>query len=350
MPGDSRDDPRGGTPDGDDVRRQGSPRRGARTVSAILPNGQIVWLQVAPDLAPAASLRQAANQAARAQRWRRAEAAANRYGIDQLARSIAGDVEQLGDANLARLERLRRHMLAGDQRVARRLAKAREEFRSRLARQMESERVAVERLARRDLWDKIVILTSFPLFAAYGQSGNPFGAHNLALVISLAIWLVGDDLRDALFGSEDPSPDLVRDMDAWSYVAPLANLLAGWWLMSEYQHERFITGASDKFETREPVVDGVKVHHEYVMTVNLAQFMPLSYFAEFAAFDKVCAVATPRLVTLSDGRHDRQCHGRKRERGGARRRPGHPAARSRRQPRGRARTIGDQRDRHRVDG
>jgi hypothetical protein len=299
VPGNSRDDSRGGIHDGDGDLRQEPPRRGARSVSAILPNGRVVWLRVAPDLASAASLRQAADTAEHAQRWRHAEAAANTRGMIRLARTIAGDVETVGDARVERLERLRRHMVAGDDRVARRLAKAREKFRSRLARQMEVERAAVDRLVRRDLWDKIVILTSLPLFAAYGQSGNPFGPNNLALVVSLAVWLVGDEIRDALFGSEKRSPYPVPDMDAWAYLAPLCNLLAGWWLMSEYQHERFITGATKTFAPREPEIDGLKVHHEYVSVVNLAPFMPLSYFAEFAAFDRVAAVATPRTVTLS---------------------------------------------------
>ena len=71
---------------------------------------------------------------------------------------------------------------------------------------------------------------------------GPFGANNLTLTLSLLIWLVGDEIVDALFGSEEASPYPLRDTDAWSYLAPIGNLLAGWWLLGDRQHERFITG------------------------------------------------------------------------------------------------------------
>lgn len=299
MPPDSRDDLRDPAP-GDDDGRWAPGRRGVRNVSAILPNGRIVWLRVAPNLAPAASLRAAASAANRAAQWRRAEAAANQYGIHRLARSLAGEAEKISDAHVERRAWLRREAVAGDDRIARRLTKAGAAFRSRLARQIEIERTAVERLAERDLWDKILIATSLPLFAAYGQAGNPFGANNLALVLSLAIWLVGDEIRDALFGSDERSPYPVRQMDAWSYLAPLGNLLTGWWLMSELQHERFITGVTKSFVPRAPVdLGGGKERHEYVSTVNLARYMPPGYFAEFATFDEVRAVVTPAVLTVS---------------------------------------------------
>ena len=201
-------------------------------------------------------MRPAAAAADQAAQSRRAEAAANTNGIHRLARLLARDAGQVSVANVDRLERLRREAVAGDARVARRLTKAREEYRSRLAKQIAIERAAVDRLAQRDLWDKIAIASSLPLFAAYGERGNPFGSKNVALLVSLAIWLVGDEVRDALFGSAERSPYPVRDMDTWSYLAPVLNLLAGWWLMSGYQHERFVTGLTAAFAPRPAVFIG----------------------------------------------------------------------------------------------
>lgn len=289
----------GGTaPGGDDDRRQESSRRGARHVSAILPNGKLVWLRVAPGLASATSLREAADRAEDAAQSRAIESAVHAFGIQRLASTLRRDVRTIAGHEVDRLARLRRASIAGDERIARRLAKARDELRARIAKQRVAEQQAVDRLARRDLWDKIVIASSLPLFAAYGEKGNPFGSKNLALTIALLVWLVGDEVRDLLFGSVNRSP-YGRDMDAWSYLAPLGNLLTGWWLMSEYQHERFITGATSAFDTLDPEPAVGKVRHQYVSTVNLSHQMSPTYFNEFAAFERVPAVATPRLVTWS---------------------------------------------------
>jgi hypothetical protein len=114
--------------------------------------------------------------------------------------------------------------------------------RRRVAEEILLGRETARRMRRRDLWDKILIATSLPLFAAYGQRGNPFGVNNLTLLISLLIWLVGDEIADTLFRSAEKSPYPLRDADIWSYIAPAGNLLAGWWLMDGQQHERFVVG------------------------------------------------------------------------------------------------------------
>src|SRR5262249_14323104 len=130
----------------------------------------------------------------------------------------------------------------GDQRIDRKLAKAAEGYLSHVERQLRIERETVRRLGRRSLWDQIVIVSAFLLFAAYGQPGQPFGANNVTLALSLLIWLVGDEIVDLLFGPEQASPYPLRDTDAWSYIAPAGSLLAGWWLLGDQQHERFVAG------------------------------------------------------------------------------------------------------------
>jgi len=113
------------------------------------------------------------------------------------------------------------------------------------------------------------------------------------------IWLVGDEIRDALFGSDERSPYPLREMDTWSYLAPLGNLLAGWWLMSELQHERFVSGLTKEFAPLPPVVDGGKERHQYVGKVNLAPYIAPGHFLDFIGFKDVRAVVTPRILQLS---------------------------------------------------
>ena len=81
------------------------------------------------------------------------------------------------------------------------MSKAREEFRAKLEKQLEVDRENVRRLKRRDLWDKILIASSLPLFAAYGQRASPFSVNNLTLTLSLLIFLAGDHVVEALFGA-----------------------------------------------------------------------------------------------------------------------------------------------------
>src|SRR5262249_56031979 len=135
-------------------------------------------------------------------------------------------------------------LLAGDIKLDKRLSKEAEALEARLAQQITINRETVDRLRRRDFWDKVLIATSLPLFAAYGDRRSPFGANNLTLVLSLLIWLVGDEVVESIFGTDEKSPYLLRDADAWSYIAPIGNVLAAWWLLSDQQHERFITAVT----------------------------------------------------------------------------------------------------------
>lgn len=283
-----------------DIRRA-APPRGTRTLNAILPNGRTVWLRVDPSLAPAGELRRVADLAQHNGRWRRAGTRANGEGIRRLAQQLVDDAGKLIESRLDRAERWRRRIVAHHQRADRRLAVAAAEYRARIASQIEIERETVRRMRRRDLWDKILIATSLPLFAAYGQRGRPFGANNLTLLISLLIWLVGDEVADTLFRSSEKSPYPLRDTDAWSYIAPVGNLLAGWWLMSGLQHERFVAGFTREFIRDGPPTKTAAgdVQYVYVSEVPLANVVAAEHFEDFQTFRGVPAVATIRTARLT---------------------------------------------------
>ena len=310
MSGDSWIDPDQRRPRGDVDR--GAPSRGVRTVAAILPSGRISWLRIEPPLASAVAVNQLAQVAEHATRWRRAAAEAQSDAVARLARTVAVDAERVSDGNLERARVLRRRIVAGDRKVARKLAKAAEEYRSRVERQLRIERETVRRLGRRDLWDQIVIATALPLFAAYGQPDRPFGVNNVTLALSLLIWLVGDEVVDALFGSEEASPYPVRDTDAWSYVAPVGNVLAGWWLLNDLQHERFVAGRvvipPDSFKWHATSAAASELVYRYTVRIGLSPFIGPTHFADFETFTDVPAVATISSIRRTSAGAAAQVH------------------------------------------
>ena len=284
----------------EDISR-GAPPRGARQLGAILPNGRTLWLRVPRALAPSASVSQLAETAERLGEWRREHTAIQSEAIDRLAKTVVADAERIQQARLASDAVLRRRMLASQIRLDERLSKARDEIRSKLDRQEKIDLENIRRLRRRQAWDNVLLASSLPLFAAYGDRDSPFGSNNLTLALTLLLFLVGDDVVEALIGSgrASKSPYAIADADAWSYIAPLANLLAGWWLLGGRQHERFVTG-----------VTTVKLHkatyhdpHVFRGSVRLADRIGEDDFPDFEGRKGVPVVATIREVRLAaDGK------------------------------------------------
>jgi hypothetical protein len=274
-----------------DEGHRGAPPGGARQLTAILPNGRTVWLRVDAPLAPAASVNHVALLAERAMDRRQTGIAAQAGATARLASIAAADIERLERAQLARVRALRRRIVSGDNTLDARLSKARDEFRARLETQLQIDRENLRRLRRRDLWDEILLATSLPLFAAYGDRRSPFGSNNLTLVFLLLIWLVGDEVVEAVFGSDSAkSPYAISDTDAWSYLAPIGNVLAAWWLLGDRQHERFVTGVTTvTLENKE----------RHRIAVSLSDAIGKDHYADFATFADVPVVATLGSIRLS---------------------------------------------------
>ena len=290
----------------------GTPYRGVRSLAAILPNGRIVWLRVDESLAPVRALGNLGQLADNTARWRRASVQSQSEAIERLSRTIASDTERTLDARIARTGATRRRIVASNRRLDRKLAKAREEHRARVEKQLRIERESVARLGRRDLWDKLLVLSSLPLFAAYGQPGAPLDANNVALLLTLLVFLVGDQIVDALFGSGEKSPYPVRDADVWTYLAPAANLLAGWWLLSDRQHERFVAGRTvipvDQPSGVNPVLP-LELQYRYTAEIDLQNVIALDHREDFKTFAGVPAVATISSIALSARRERITPHG-----------------------------------------
>jgi hypothetical protein len=230
--------------DGD--HRGAPPSVGVRRITAILPNGRTVRLAAAVPLAPASSVGDLAGLARRRSRQHDVSGARQRWAIRQLSHTVVAGAERVSLANVRRTAAIGRRLADRSRRLDMRLTKASAEMRERVQRQIAFEVESVRRLHRRNLWDNIVVASSFPLFAAFGEQGRPFSTTNLALTLSLLVWLVGDDVVRRIFGSEEKekSPYPWRETDIWSYLAPIGNVLTAWWLFGDRQNARFITGVT----------------------------------------------------------------------------------------------------------
>jgi len=216
---------------------------GSGALTAVLPNGRVLWLRSEPPLAPSTAVTHLSELAEHSARWRRATNRAHGVRIDALSRVVSEDDVRLSDGIVARTRATRDRLEKSHVRLHRKLVKARKAYRGSVARQFRIEREAVRRLGRRDLWDQIVLATAGAVFAAYGERDKPFGTTNIALTLALLMWIVGDDIVDAIFGPKDTfSPYPINDTDTWSYLAPIGFVLTAWWLMHDRQNERFVTG------------------------------------------------------------------------------------------------------------
>jgi hypothetical protein len=282
-----------------DEQDREAPPQGARLVTAILPDGRLVRLAVPAPLAPANTVSHLAREAQRRARQSGVAIARQRSAIGQLARAIAADTERLSAAQAGRAAAIRRRLVTRYKRLDTRVTEAVTEFRGRVERQLKIERESVRRLGRRDLWDKIVIASSLPLFAAYGQQGQLSNTTNLALTLSLLIWLVGDEVVQTLFGSEEKSLYPWRDTDIWSYLAPLGNVLTAWWLFGDRQNDRFVTGVTTVKVGVDATATPGQLTFPQSESVDLSPRVALDHRPDFETFRGVPVVATVGATRLT---------------------------------------------------
>ncbi len=269
--------------------------RGERTFNAILPDGRIAWLGLHPALASAGETRHFAHVVNRGAERRARALGRQSASIRALAGTLDADARRLAGGQLRGAGRLRRRLVADHARLDRRLSagfSAHDAAQTRIDRRL---RNFARRLARRDLWDQLVLLSALPLFAAYRQPGDPLAPSNLALTLTLAVWVLGDDLTELLSGSRRGLPHYLRGTDAWSFVAPFANLLTGWLLLRDLQHDPFITGLADRFHLAapslpDPANPGDQLYI-YRQQVDLAPWIAAGYVIDFITLDGLPAVA-----------------------------------------------------------
>lgn len=277
---------------------RGAPVRGERHLTAILPNGRVAWLRVTPALAPVSSVRDLASRVVASERERRAVMLRQRDRLARLVRSSEADARRLSEGKVRRAGQLRQRLAKGAARLERRFVKARDAHQQHAQRQASLREDAATRLGRRAFWDSLLLASAAPLFSAFGQAGDPFGEHNVALTASLLVWLAGDDVVDAIFGAAGSPDHAPHDTDIWSYLAPAGNLLTGWWLLSDRQHERFVTGVSSVATIPSPQ-KRVGPRFIFEERVDLEPHLAIDDFEDFRGRTDVPVVVTLREAALS---------------------------------------------------
>ena len=280
-----------------DADHREAPPQGARLLTAVLPDGRMVRLAVARPLAPADTIGHLARDTERVTRQQHSSTVRQRAAIRRLSLAVEADTVRLSTAQAERATAIRRRLVARYKRLDARVTKVVTDFRTRVDRQLKLETESARRLKRRDLWDKIVIASSLPLFAAYGQQGQPWNTTNLALTLSLLIWLVGDEVVQTLFGSDEKSIYPWRDTDIWSYLAPIGNVLTAYWLFGSRQNERFITGVT----TVKTKVDAGQQTFRQFAPVDVLPRVASDHRADFETFKDVPVVATVSATRLAAG-------------------------------------------------
>lgn len=219
-------------------------RPGARPLVAMLPSGRSIWLTVRPTLIPVAELNRFAESLHRADARHARALASSADSARQLAREVKRNVTSIGRSRSRQYWKLRSRILRGDGKLDRRI----DVLSTRVAHQAQADRKKEDTLLRshrrRDLQNQLVVVSAIVLMAAYGQRNDPLAENNLVIAIALVLWLVGDEISDLFSGKRSIHNGPIRGADIWSYTAPFANLLTGWWLLSDQQHHRFITGTT----------------------------------------------------------------------------------------------------------
>jgi hypothetical protein len=273
--------------------------RGSSTVSARLPNGRTTSLELDPNPVAGAEIEQLRRAIQRRSILRAEAQQLNAVAVRELAERTAADTKRLIRRHVRTDQRLEVQARIGDRVNERRFEREAARVRRENREQERETHKALRRLQRRQLWDAILVASSAPAFAAYGQRSNPFTETNVTLLLSSLVWLLGDELSDMLAETPRPAGEIVRERDLWSYIAPLGNVLTAWWLFDDRQHERFVSGISDRFtEQRIPRRDRPE-RRTLETTVDLAQFVRPDHIDDLRTFTEV-AVVTTSIGTWQD--------------------------------------------------
>jgi len=290
-------------PGGDPVGRA-PPVRDTPSVTGILANGRVVQLRSRKPPVALADLDQVVGILRRMGENADAAIRARSRAIARLSRTVASDADRGARARGAARRKLAAQLRAASARLDRRIDQELLSLRGDLEKLGAGHALLARRIGRRALWDDLVVVSAQPLSAAFGRRGDPFASNNLTLMLSQLVWLLGDELTDLISGAGTLFG--VRDTDIWSYIAPLTNLLAGWFLLRNSQRERFVTGIASDFQLVRKLGGGSDAppdetpRHFFLFrqAIDLAPFIAPDYLDSFQSFERVPAVASIAQVTF----------------------------------------------------
>jgi hypothetical protein len=239
----------------DTTVRPRKPRfRGSRTVTAMLPNGRTAWLHFQPAPVPISEVNRLASAVDDADARHTRALRSTSQAIAELSRTVSRDVANVTKARVEGAGSLTKRLAESDAKLEARVEAESRRQSGALEKDWRELQVLTRRLRRRSIWDHVVVASALPLFATYGRRGNPFAANNVTLALSLGVWLVGDEISDLISEGGDKRSGPSGELDLWSYLAPLGNLLTGWWLLDGTHRQRIVTGIASDFERPRPVL------------------------------------------------------------------------------------------------
>ena len=89
--------------------------------------------------------------------------------------------------------------------------------------------------------NNVLLATSMPIFAAYGDRSKPLASTNVKLTASVAGWMLADELMDRFLTKGRAGKTFAKGANLVSYAAPIGNYFTAKWLVGDLQHQRFIT-------------------------------------------------------------------------------------------------------------
>ncbi len=235
------------------IRRRGRvslPRiskvRGTGYVTAILPNGRRTKMMFRPALATRTDVNRLTRQIS-ANGVKQAKAIrVQARNIKLLKSAQSSAVKSLTAQHLKSTKLLTKQITDGDKNLDKRITKlVRNQKKS--GRKHDAKMLAkVRDQQRRSTWNSVLIASTIPLFAAYGDravgdDGNPITKKNAIIAGSTAVWLFADDL---VYRFLTRGKKWHGALNIWNYAAPVGNALTVWFFMKNRQHERFVTGVT----------------------------------------------------------------------------------------------------------
>jgi len=255
---------------------------GSAIVVAELPNGRKTRMRITPAPASAASVNRLRLQIAENDKRQAKATADNAKAIGSLTAAQAAAVKKLTEQQLKADKELTKRIVDGDSRLDKRINKELAGQKAAHDKHRRATMRALKNQQRRALWNSVLIASAMPFFAAYGDEADPFSRNNLILTGSLAGWLMGDEVIDAVVGrGRGGKRGRVwrQGTNLWSYLAPVGNALTVYYLLNDKQHTRFITGLEPSVGTSD-------------LTVKLSDKIAEGYREKFNGFSNVRVVAT----------------------------------------------------------
>jgi hypothetical protein len=240
--------------------------QGAGVVTAVLPNRRRSQMRIIPTLAPISEVNRLRAAITINDRRQAVATTSNSRAIASLAATQAAAVKKLSEQQVKSDRELGKRIVEGHNRLDKRITKELGSTSGGLGKHGKRMMRLLRRQRQRSIWNSILLATSAPFFAAYGDRKNPFGPNNLKLTGSLLGWMLVDEVVDQFASTK--SKGWSGGASLFSYAAPVGNGATAYFLLNNKQHERFVSDVVTLNETGEAVVDvaGTKIAKDYIAT------------------------------------------------------------------------------------